>query len=145
MTNNPFETSFFVHYTWNFTIKNGINWINLPQPVTVDRGSFLAMTQITGKVAIDITGNTTYSDLVWNTTTQWTALAEFYNWNFYLTPLTNFSSYWTSFNIAHTYYKVGTYKVAILFTSSNQTFTYTITIQSDSNYLLIFNNKTTLN
>jgi len=84
-------------------------------------------------VAIDSTRNASYSDLVWNTTTQWTKLAEFYNWRFYLTPLTNFSSYMKCFNIIHAYEKIGMYKLAITFLSSNQTFSYIVNVQSDCN------------
>ena len=90
-------------YSWNFQISLGYNSIILPQPVTVPKGSYLVLTQNTGRIAIDTSGNATYSDLVWNTTTQWTKLAEFYNWRFYLTTLNNFTSYQTTFNIKHAY------------------------------------------
>jgi len=56
-------------YNWDIEIILGYNNILLPQPVNVTKGNFLMLTQTTGKVAIDTTGNATYSDLVWNTTT----------------------------------------------------------------------------
>jgi len=115
-------------YSWNFQLSLGYNSIIFPQPVTVYRGNFLTMTQNTGKVAIDITGNASYSDLVWNTTTQWTKLAEFYNWRFYLTPLTNFSTYTNTFNIMHTYSNIGLYNLVITFVSSNATFNQIVNI-----------------
>jgi hypothetical protein len=86
------------------------------------------LTQNTAKIAIDTTGNASYSDLVWNTTTQWTKLAEFSNMRFYLTPLTNFSSYQTLFNIMHTYKNIGLYNLAITFASSNETFNQIVNI-----------------
>ena len=117
-----------VLYSWNFQLSLGYNSIILPQPVTVYRGNFVVLTQNTAKIAIDTTGNASYSDLVWNSTTQWTKLAEFSNFRFYLTPLTNFSSYQTSFNIMHTYKNIGLYNLAITFASSNETFNQIVNI-----------------
>ena len=90
-------------HSWSFQLSLGYNSIILPQPVTVYRGNFITLTQNTGLVAVDTSNTASYSDLVWNTTTQWTKLAEFSKWRFYLLPLTNFSSYQTSFNILHAY------------------------------------------
>ena len=128
MTQNPFNITMDIIYSWNFQLSLGYNSIILPQPVTVHRGNYLTMTQNTGRVAIDITGNAPYSDLVWNTTTQWTKLAEFYNWRFYLAPLTNFSSYTTTFNVMHIYRNIGLYNLTITFASSNQTFNQIVNI-----------------
>jgi hypothetical protein len=128
MNQNPFNISMNVLYSWNFQLSLGYNSIILPQPVTVYRGNFVVLTQNTAKIAIDTTGNASYSDLVWNSTTQWTKLAEFSNFRFYLTPLTNFSSYQTSFNIMHTYKNIGLYNLAITFASSNETFNQIVNI-----------------
>ena len=79
-------------YTFDYTIALGYNNLILPQPVLVYRGNFVLLTQRTGRIAIDTTNTAIYSDLVWNTTTQWTKLAEFYNWRFYFTPIYNLIS-----------------------------------------------------
>jgi hypothetical protein len=115
-------------YNWDIEIILGYNNILLPQPVNVTKGNFLMLTQTTGKVAIDTTGNATYSDLVWNTTTQWTKLAEFSNWRFYLTALNNFTSYQTYLNIVHSYNLIGLYSISITFASNNQTFQQNVNI-----------------
>jgi len=115
-------------YSWNFDLSLGYNSIILPQPVTVFRGNFLTMTQTTARVAVDTTGSASYSDLAWYPNNQWTKLAVLYNWRFYLTPLTNFSSYMTTFNIMHTYKNIGLYDVEINFASSNQTYNQIVNI-----------------
>jgi len=125
-------------YSWNFQISLGYNSIILPQPVTVSVGSYLFLTQNTGKIAIDTSGNASYSDLVWNTTTQWTKLAEFSNWRFYLTTLNNFSSYQTTFNIQHSYASIGLYNLSITFGSSNQTFQQIVNVTDRKFFLNIF-------
>jgi hypothetical protein len=96
------------------------------------------LTQTTGKVAIDTTGNATYSDLVWNTTTQWTKLAEFSNWRFYLTALNNFTSYQTYLNIVHSYNLIGLYSISITFASNNQTFQQIVNITDRKIYIYLF-------
>ena len=128
LTQYPFNITMNIVYSWNFQISLGYNSIILPQPVTVPKGSYLVLTQNTGRIAIDTSGNATYSDLVWNTTTQWTKLAEFYNWRFYLTTLNNFTSYQTTFNIKHAYSSIGLYNLSITFASNNQTFQQTVNI-----------------
>ena len=115
-------------YSWNFQISLGYNSLILPQPLTVTKGSYLVLIQNTGKIAIDTSGTASYSDLVWNTTTQWTKLAEFYNWRFYLTALTNFTTYQTTFNIQHSYVIPGLYSLSITFASNGQTFQQTVNI-----------------
>ena len=57
-------------YSWTFEINIGNNTLLWPAPVTVNQGNYILLTQGTGKIAVDISGNATYSDLVWNTTTQ---------------------------------------------------------------------------
>jgi len=119
-------------YTWSFTITTGINFIYLPFPVTVYRGNFLIMTQNTGRVAIDITGNATYNDLAWRSSV-WNRLSSNSNWRFYLTPLTNFTSYITTFNLMHAYKNIGLYNLTLTFASSNETFTQTVNVTDCKN------------
>jgi len=110
-----------INYSWEFSIYSGINNLYFPNAVNVSQGNFLMLTQNTGKVAIDTTGTALYSDLVWNSTTQWTQLAEFSNWRFYLTVLTNFTKYTTSLNLFHNYNTIGLYSLSIRFASSPST------------------------
>ena len=114
----PFNNSLIQNYSWNFQVTTGFNNLLLSQTVNVERGEFLMLTQNTGIVAIDTTGTASFSDLVWSSTTQWTKLAEFSNWRFYLTALTNFSSYKNSFSLMHTYSSIGIYNLSISFASS---------------------------
>ena len=107
-----------VYYSWIFSISTGINTFYFPNAVNVSQGNFLILTQTTGKIALDKTGTASFSDLVWSSTTQWTKLAEFSNWRFYLTALTNFSSYKNSFSLMHTYSSIGIYNLSISFASS---------------------------
>jgi hypothetical protein len=132
MTQNPFNISMNIIYTWSFTITTGINFIYLPFPVTVYRGNFLIMTQNTGRVAIDITGNATYNDLAWQSSV-WNRLSSNSNWRFYLTPLTNFTSYITTFNLMHAYKNIGLYNLTLTFASSNETFTQTVNVTDCKN------------
>jgi len=115
-------------FSWTFSIKVGNNTILLPAPVTVNQGNYILLTQLTGKVAVDSSGNATYSDLVWNTTTQWTKLAEFFNWRFYLTTINNFTSYQNNLNIVHSYPSAGLYTLSLTFLSSNKTFQQIVNI-----------------
>ena len=119
-------------YTWSFTITTGINFIYLPSTVTVYRGNFLIMTQNTGRVAIDITGNATYNDLAWRSSV-WNRLSSNSNWRFYITPLTNFTSYITTFNLMHAYKNIGLYNLTLTFASSNETFTQTVNVTDCKN------------
>jgi hypothetical protein len=132
MTQNPFNISMNIIYTWSFTITTGINFIYLPSTVTVYRGNFLIMTQNTGRVAIDITGNATYNDLAWRSSV-WNRLSYNSNWRFYLTPLTNFTSYITTFNLMHAYKNIGLYNLTLTFASSNETFTQTVNVTDCKN------------
>ena len=127
MTQNSFNSTMNVIFTWTFTITTGINWIYLPQPVTVYRGYFLKMTQNTGRVAIDSTGNASYTDLAWQSNI-WNRLSSNSNWRFYLMALTNFTSYFTTFNLLHSYKNIGLYNVTLNFLSSNVSFTQTVNI-----------------
>ena len=136
-TQNPFNTSFDAVYNWNFQITTGNNYLYLPQPVSVNKGNFILLTQTTGRVAIDISGNSTYSDLAWKSPI-WSKLSPNSNWRFYLIPLTNFSSYQTNFNIIHAYKSIGLYNLSITFSSSNQTYQQTVNVTDCKlfNYLM---------
>jgi hypothetical protein len=135
MTQYPFSIANTTVYSYPFTIVVGYNNIILPQPVVVSKGYFIQLTQGTGLVAIDVTGNATYSDLVWNTTQQWTKLAEFSNLRFYLTPLYNFTSYQNTLNVLHSYANIGLYTLSLTFLSSNKTFQQIVNI-TDCKYFV---------
>ena len=123
-------------YNWDIEIILGYNNILLPQPVNVTKGNFLMLTQTTGKVAIDTTGNATYSDLAFKSSV-WSKLSSIQNWRFYLTALNNFSSYQTYFSLTHTYKSIGIYNVTLTFSSSNETFTQSVNI-TDCKYFLLY-------
>ena len=120
-------------YNWNFKINIGNNTLLLPAPVTVNQGNYILLKQLTGRVAIDTTGNASYSDLVWNLTTQWTKLAEFSNWRFYLTTINNFTSYQNTLNIIHSYANIGLYTLSLTFLSSNISYQQTVNITDCKN------------
>ena len=128
LTQYPFNISMNIEYEFNYVLALGYNKLILPQPLLVKRGQFVMLTQITGRIAIDTRNNSSFSDLVWNTTTQWTKLAEFLNWRFYLTPITNYTTYETTFNLVHTYSTVGVYTLTLNFTSSNQSYQQIVNI-----------------
>jgi hypothetical protein len=119
MTQFPFNISMNEIYSWTFQISLGYNKIILPQPVEVNKGHFILLTQNSGRIAIDTTRNSSYSDLVWNSTTQWTKLAEFSNWRFFLTTINNFTSYQNTLNIIHSYANIGLYNLTIIFPNLN--------------------------
>ena len=97
----------------------------MPQPVNVSTGYFVQMTQITGRVAVDTTGSATYSDMAW-VTSIWSPIGTKHR--FYLTTLTNYSAYQTSFSISHTYNLIGIYNIILTFSSSNVVFQQTVNI-----------------
>ena len=98
-----------------------------PQPVTVEKGQFLVLTQNTGKVAIDTTSNQSISDMAWNSVI-WSKLNAVTNQRFYLTTLNNFSSYLNTLNITHSYSTIGLYNITLTFNSSNQVFIQTVNV-----------------
>jgi hypothetical protein len=117
-----------VAYSWSFQIYSGNNTLLLPQAVLVNKGNFIILTQISGQVAIDSTGNASYSDLVWISQTQWTKLNPNSNWRFYFATINNFTSYFNTFKISHTYSNIGLYNLSFVFLSSNQIFSQIINI-----------------
>ena len=136
-TQNPFNKTMNIIYEWDYDISLGYNKLILPQPLVVYRGNYIYLTQTTGKIAIDQTGNSTYSDLVWNSTTKWTKLSEFSNWRFYLNALTNFSSYESKLNVIHSYSNIGVYTLNITFPSSNKTFTQIVNVTDCKSYFFV--------
>ena len=128
-------------YNWIFDVTIGYNNILLPEPIIVNRGNFILLTQTTGYIALCTAGNSTYSDLAWKNTV-WNPLVATSNWRFYLTPTTNFSVYQNSFNILksyssvyqnsfniyHSYNWIGLYNLSITFVSSNKTFNQIVNI-----------------
>ena len=96
-------------------------------PIIVNRGNFVMLTQTSAYVALNTAGNATYSDMAWQSSV-WNKLFATSNWRFYLTPITNFSSYTNNFNLVHTYTNVGLYSISLTFLSYNQTFTQTVNI-----------------
>ena len=125
-----------VYYSWIFSISTGINTFYFPNAVNVSQGNFLILTQTTGKIALDTTGTASFSDLVWSSTTQWTRLPGLLKSRFYLTPLTNFSSYITSFSFSHTYKTIGLYNILITFSSGNQLFQQIVNITDRNTFFV---------
>ena len=126
-TQYPFINTYNNIYSWEFQITTGLNSIYLPQPVIVSQGYFITMTQTSGKVAIDTTGIASYSDMALGSII-WNQLSPASNWRFYLTAMTNFTSYQTSFSISHAYKSLGLYNISLRMLSSGETFQQTINI-----------------
>jgi hypothetical protein len=140
MAQYPFSIPLTTIYSWSYTITTGYNNIILPQPVVVSKGYFIQLIQGVGRIAIDMNGNATYSDLAWNLPTQWTRLSAVSLLRFYLTPLFNFTSYQNTLNVLHSYANIGLYTLSLTFLSSNKTFQQIINV-TDCNlkFSLIFN------
>ena len=117
-----------VSYSFNYTVNPGYNKILFSQPILVKKGSLILLTQSpnSSNIAIDKSGNASYSDMVWGTNLN--MLNSSSNWRFYLTTITNFTSYQSSLNIQHSYNYIGLYNLSILFTSSNQLYNMLVNI-----------------
>lgn len=124
---NNFAASFNVINEWTFNSTIGNNFVYLSQPVTVDKGQFVLYNQTTSKIAIDKAGNATFSDLAW-LSPFWSKLSATSNWRFYLTALTNFTIYQSTFNIVHCYQAIGFFNLSITFASSNKTFIQSVQV-----------------
>ena len=125
----PFETILEIDYSFTFTLVSGYNKLYLSKQVQVKKGSFIYLIQSNANIAIDQTNTATmYSDLFWNNKTKWTKLNDQSNWRFYLSSITSFNSYFTSFNISHKYSNTGLYNLTITFLSSNKIFQQIINI-----------------
>ena len=114
-------------YSWDVQITLGKNEIKLPFPVLVKKGYFVYLTQNSGKLSIDTSGNSDYSDLEWKSNT-WLSINKKSKWRIYLTPVINFTSYQSKLNIVRSYKEVGIYNLSITFLSSNQRFIYSVNI-----------------
>jgi hypothetical protein len=130
---NPFyDSSLKILYTWNYTITAGLNIINLSAPASVYQGSLVFLNQITGRIAINTTGNAKYSDLV-GQTASWSQLNSFANYMLYLNTLfySNFST--SIFSITHQYSVIGLYNLMISLSSINQSYNQVVNI-TDSKF-----------
>lgn len=111
LTNNPFSI-LSVKYNWVFQIATGYNKLYLQQEVNVEKGYLVLLWQATGKVALDQSGNASFSDLEWYSF-RWSKLNENSNWRFYLNTLNEFSSYLLNLNLVHTYKSKGLYTLNV--------------------------------
>ena len=97
----------------------GLNTFYLAQPLTVNQGNFFQVVLSGGgKLAIDTSTNTTYSDMAWQGII-WAEINPISNWRFYFTTMNNFSSYINTFSLKHQYAKNGLYNLSLTFLSSN--------------------------
>ena len=93
------------------------------------KGYFILVNQTIGKIAIDTTGNSQYSDLQYSSTSSlWTKLNTSSNYRLYLDTIDNFNSYQSTINITYTYANAGIYTITLTFPSSNQIFQQTVNI-----------------
>ena len=135
--NFPSFTTVNTIYSCSFEISIGYNKIILPQEITVHRGNFIVLEQITGKIAIDTSGNATNSDLIISSGVV-SLLNTFSNWRFYLNTLTKFSSYQKTFSIVHSYSSIGQYNLSIFFINTNIKFQQVVSItQCNKNIKLL--------
>jgi len=116
-----------VIYSWDFFIQPGYNLLNLQEIVILPQGSFVVLTQITGTVGIDTTGDTSYSDLI-EKDGAFYQLNPLKNWKFYFNALTSFSSYLSSINIVHTYANMGSYNINMIFLNGKTNMSYLVYI-----------------
>lgn len=117
-------------------MKAGFNTFILPQSYLVTKGQFVYVTQSIGVIAVDQSGNATYSDLVWQTSI-WSKLTEFSNWRIFFNTLSNFTTYQSSFNLVHSYSSIGLYTLSILIRSSNQLFQKQVNITDCKFYIIL--------
>jgi hypothetical protein len=100
----------------------GLNTFYLAQPLTVNQGNFFQVVLSEGgKLAIDTSSNTTYSDMAWFSVYGeiWAKIDSSANWRFYFTTMNNFSSYINTFSLKHQYATIGLYNLSLTFLSSN--------------------------
>ena len=116
-----------VLYSWQFNTTTGYNLLPLNQAALVPQGSVVYLNQISGSIALDTSGSSTYSDMILTN-------GVFYNisltstYRFFLTAITNFSSYKTSFSLTHSYSNPGVYLISLTFISSNIIFPISVFI-----------------
>lgn len=129
-TNNPIFKTPNVSLLLNFTITSGYNKILFDKPYFIQKGSLIILTQQLNSsgIAIDQSGNASYSDTTWDTNLVNLNSNSTANWRFYFNTITNFTSYQSKFNLVHSYATIGLYEISILFTSSNQVFKQVVNI-----------------
>lgn len=133
---NPYEVIFTDVYSWDYEISEGKNIIYFNQPVQVQSGQIIILTQNTGSVAIDSTSNGAYSDLVWQSPF-WNKLSSTSNFRFFLKALTNFTAYQSSFQVIHYYQNIGTFNFSITFLNTNYTISNELTISGGKIFLIL--------
>lgn len=116
-------------HTWTFNITVGFNVQLIPQAILVPQGSFIILTQTTGKVAVDSSNNATFSDLAIGSSSlgvshSYYKLQPFVNQRFFMKALSNFTTYQNTFSVAHTYANTGLYNITITFASSADSYQY---------------------
>lgn len=115
----PFSIPFNSLNSWTFTMTAGLNTFYLAQPLTVNQGNlFQLVMSAGGKLAIDTSTNTTFSDMAWQGTI-WAELSPVSNWRFYFSTINNYSSYVNTFSLQHQYTAIGLYTLSLTFLSSN--------------------------
>jgi hypothetical protein len=115
--------------TWTFNITAGYNVRLLPQATLVPQGSFIILTQTTGKVAVDSSNNATFSDLAIGSSSlgdsnSYYKLQPFANQRFFMKVLSNLTTYQNRFSVTHTYANTGLYNLNITFASSADSYQY---------------------
>jgi len=121
-TQNPFyDINSKTIYSWNYTLTTGLNFISLSTPVSVYQGNLVLINQITGKIAINTTGNAKYSDLI-GQTTSWSQLNSFANYMLYFITQFNSNFLTSIFAISHKYSGIGLYNLTVSLSTSNQSF-----------------------
>lgn len=100
------------NYSFVYQVILGYNRFNFTQPIMILKGSMLLLIQGTGRIAIDTSGSSVYSDLAWQTN-GWSNLNTYSNWRFYIDTLNDMNIYQNSFTLSHVYSSAGTYRLKI--------------------------------
>lgn len=125
-------------YNFTLQITVGYNKILLPDPLFVQRGNLILISQGGVNLAME-SSNPIYSDLIWQTTT-WTRYNDFSNWRFFFKTMNNFTSFFNPLNVLHQYEKIGTYNVTISFDGSTKVFRKEVLVTDckEMNYLSFY-------
>jgi len=130
--------------TWTFNITAGYNVLLLPQATLVGQGSFISLTQTTGKVAVDKSNNATYSDLgvgyssLGSATYSYFKLNSFANQRFFINSLSDSTLYQYVFSVTHTYVKSGLFNLIVTFDSSADSYQYLANVTECIFNLILF-------
>lgn len=140
----PFVATLNVLNSWTFNITTGNTILLLPQSFLAPKDSFIYLTQTGGVVALDSSGNATYSDMAVYYSSYYN-LSSLNNQRLFIKPLSNFTTYQYSFSLTHTYPIAGLYNLNITFASSSVSYSYIANITQTKNLSLItWNSPTTL-